>query len=73
MSTTFTIRIPRELKEKMEQNPAEWSQEVRDFLEERVKQIELMKTLKEIEERAEKRKTKIDSTLLMREDRERQA
>jgi hypothetical protein len=73
MSTTFTIRIPRELKEKMAKNPAEWSQEVRDFLEERVKQIELMKTLQEIEPRAEKRKTKTDSTVLIREDRERRA
>ncbi|MGB9914265.1 MAG: CopG family transcriptional regulator [Candidatus Bathyarchaeales archaeon] len=71
MSTTFTVRIPRELKEKMEQNPIEWSQEVRAFLEERVKQIELLKTLQEIEKRAEKRKTKTDSTLLIREERER--
>jgi len=73
MSTTFTIRIPRELKEKMEKNPAEWSQEVRGFIEEKVRQIELMKTLQEIELRAEKRKTKTDSTILIREDRERRA
>lgn len=73
MSTTFTIRIPRDLKEKMKQNPAEWSQEVRAFLEERVKQIELMKTLQEIGKRAEKRKTKTESAKLIREDRERQA
>jgi hypothetical protein len=72
MSSTFTVRIPQELKKKMEKNPAEWSQEVRDFLEERVKQMELMKTLQEIEHRAEKRKTKIDSVSLIREDRERQ-
>jgi hypothetical protein len=72
MSATFTIRIPQELKKKMEKNPAEWSQEVRDFLEERVKQMELLKTLQEIEQRAEKRKTKIDSVSLIREDRERQ-
>jgi hypothetical protein len=73
MSTTFTVRIPRELKEKMEKNPAEWSREVRDFLEERIKQIELMKTLQEVELRAEKRKTRTDSTALIREDRERRA
>ena len=72
LSTTFTIRIPRELKEKMDKNPAEWSQEVRDFLAERVKQMELLKTLQEIEPRAEKRRTKADSTILIREDRERQ-
>jgi hypothetical protein len=71
MSSTYTIRIPRDLKEKMEKNPEEWSVEIRNFLEERVKQIELMKTLQQIESRAEKRKTKTDSTILIREDRER--
>ena len=71
MSSTYTLRIPRDLKEKMMQNPAEWSLEIRNFLEERVKQVELMKTIKQIESRAEKRNTKVDSTLLIREDRER--
>jgi hypothetical protein len=55
----------------MEKNPAEWSQEIRDFLEARVKQMEMMKTLRGIESRAESRKTKTDSTTLIREDRER--
>jgi hypothetical protein len=71
MSETFSVRIPRELKEKLEANPADWSQEVRDFLTERIKQKELLKTLNEIENRAEKRKTKINSVTLIREDRER--
>jgi hypothetical protein len=71
MSSTYTIRIPRDLKEKMEKNPEEWSQEIRNFLEERVKQIELIKTIQQIESRAEKRKTKADSAILIREDRER--
>jgi len=71
MSETFSVRIPRELKEKIEQNPADWSQEVRDFLSERVKQKELLAILKEIDAGPEKRKTKIDSTALIREDRER--
>ena len=71
MSTTLSIRIPRALKKKMEKNPAEWSQEIRSFLEQRIKQIELMKTLSEVEARAEKRKTKTDSVIFIREDRER--
>jgi len=71
MSTTITIRIPRELKEKMKKNPAQWSEEVRKFIEEKIKHLELLKTLEEIEPRAEKRQTKIDSTTLIREDRER--
>ncbi|HYA77968.1 MAG TPA: hypothetical protein VEF91_04555 [Verrucomicrobiae bacterium] len=72
MSSTYTIRIPRDLKEKMEKNPEEeWSREIRNFLEEKVKQIELVKTIQQIETRAENRKTKTDSTILIREDRER--
>jgi hypothetical protein len=39
--------------------------------EERVKQIELLKTIQQMESRAEKRKTEVDSTVLIREDRER--
>ena len=72
MSSVYTIRIPRDLKEKMEKNPEEeWSREIRNFLEEKVKQIELVKTIQQIETRAENRKTKTDSTILIREDRER--
>jgi hypothetical protein len=72
MSSTYTIRIPRDLKEKMKRSPEEeWSREIRCFLEERVRQIELMKAIAQIESRAEGRKTKSDSTSLIREDRER--
>jgi hypothetical protein len=72
MSETFSVRIPRELKEKIDQNPADWSQEVRNFLTERVKQLELLKILQQLDSQPNTRKTKVDSTLLIREDRERQ-
>jgi hypothetical protein len=71
MSVTFSVRIPRELKEKIEQNPADWSQEVRDFLNERIKQMELLKIIQELDNQPDKRKTKIDSATLIRQDRER--
>jgi hypothetical protein len=71
MSETFSVRIPRELKQKIDQNPADWSQEVRTFLTERVKQLELLKILQELDNQPDQRKTKIDSTQLIREDRER--
>lgn len=71
MSTTFTIRISKELKEKMKKLNAEWSEEVRRFIEQRVKHLELIKTIEEIKLRAEKRRVKTDSTRLIREDRER--
>jgi len=71
MSATITIRIPRKLKEKMKQNPVKWSEEVRSFIEERIKHLEMQKILQEIETRAEKRQAKTDSAILIREDRER--
>ena len=71
MSTTFTIRISKELKEKMKKLNAEWSEEVRRFIEQRVKHLELIETIEEIKLRAEKRRVKTDSTRLIREDRER--
>jgi len=73
MSSTFTVRIPRELKEKMKELPVEWSEEVRRFIEERVKHLELIRTIEDIELRAERRRLRVDSTKLIREDRERSA
>lgn len=71
MSSTFTIRIPRELKEKMKRLNMEWGKEIRRFIEERVRNLELMKVIEDVEHRAEKRRVKLDSTILIREDRER--
>jgi len=71
MSSTFTVRIPRELKEKMKKLPVEWSEEVRRFIEEKVKRLELMGAIEEIELRVEKRRLRVNSAKLIREDRER--
>jgi len=71
MSSTFTVRIPRELKEKMKKLPVEWSEEVRRFIEEKVKRLELMGAIEEIELRVGKRRLRVDSAKLIREDRER--
>ena len=49
----------------------EWSEEVRGFIEERVKHLELIKVIEEAGSRAKKRKAKVDSTILIRKDRER--
>jgi len=65
------VRIPRELKEKMKKLPVEWSEEVRRFIEEKVKRLELMGAIEEIELRVEKRRLRVDSAKLIREDRER--
>ena len=46
-----------------------WSEEVEASLK-RVKRLELMKTIEEIEPRAKRRRVRVDSTRLIREDRE---
>jgi len=71
MSATFTIRIPRELKERMRRLPVEWSEEIRLFIEERVKQLELMRIIEDLELRSKRRGLRVDSARLIREDRER--
>ncbi|MBS7658910.1 MAG: hypothetical protein QW487_08015 [Candidatus Bathyarchaeia archaeon] len=71
MSSTFTVRISKELKEKMQKLPIKWSEEIRGFIESKIKQLELAKKIESIKVKAEKRKVKIDSTILIREDRER--
>ncbi len=71
MSEVLSIRIPKELKEKMRKYSfVNWSEEIRRFIEERVKMLELLEVLDHIEEEARKRKVKVDSTILIREDRE---
>jgi len=67
----LAIRIPKELKEKMRKIQVEWSKEIRCFIEERIKQFELMETIRDAELKAEKRKAQVDSTILIRGDRER--
>jgi hypothetical protein len=57
-------------QQKIEAIPADWNQEIQNFLTERIKQIELLKTLQELDSQPDK--TKANSTALIREDRERQ-
>ena len=71
VSSTFTVRIPEELREKMRRYPVEWGEEVRRFIEARIRQLELAETIRSVGRRAERRKVKVDSTGLIREDRER--
>ena len=49
----------------------DWSDEIRKFLEERVRTLDLLEVLDDIEEEARKRRVKVNSAILIREDRER--
>ncbi|MCW4000992.1 MAG: hypothetical protein NWE93_12205 [Candidatus Bathyarchaeota archaeon] len=70
MSETFSVRIPKELKEKIQATPNDWNQEIQNFLTERIKQLEIIKTLDDIQKHAQQRTTKTDSVTLIREERE---
>lgn len=71
MSEIITVRVPRELKEKMRRYENGWSEEIRDFIESRIKQLELKELIDEVVEDPRRPKVKGDSTRLIREDRER--
>ena len=69
MSVTLTVRIPRELKERMSKFNIDWSEEIRRFLEERVAQLEALQLLDEIEKKASNSRAVSDSVKIIREDR----
>ena len=70
MSDVVSIRVPKELKEKMRKYRIDWSREIREFIEERIRTLELLELLESIEERAKRRRTRVDSAKLIREARE---
>lgn len=70
MSDVVSVRVSRKLKEKMRRYRVDWSEEIRRFLEERVRVLELLEVLDSIEEKAEKRRTRVDSVKLIGETRE---
>ena len=51
MSVTVSFRIPRELKRKMDElrGIINWSEEVRRFIERRIREYEQMKAIEELE------------------------
>jgi len=69
-SDIISIRIPRELKEKMRRYRVNWSDEIRRFIENRIRALELVEVLDEIESRVEKPRVRVDSVVLIRESRE---
>ncbi|HEX9913981.1 MAG TPA: VapB-type antitoxin [Candidatus Bathyarchaeia archaeon] len=71
MPSTYTIRLPEKLREKMSKADTNWGEEIRAFIEERVRCLELVEVIEEMRERAERRRLTVDSTSLIREDRER--
>ena len=50
----LSIRVPKELKERMKRYRVDWSKEIRTFIEERVKALEFLDLLNSVEKNAER-------------------
>ncbi len=72
MQDVFSIRIPKELKEKMKEYAnVNWKEVIIESIEEKIKQLEAGKILREIEEMNKEIKTsKIPAWKMIREDRD---
>jgi hypothetical protein len=69
-SDVVVIRVPKELKKRMKNARINWSEEIRAFIERRLRRYELHNMLKIVRERSRGRRVSVDSTKLIREDRE---
>lgn len=67
----FSIRVPKELKEKMRRLDLDWSQYLRDVIKKRIKQEKIKQACQEMDELRKKTAgAKFDSVKAIREARE---
>ena len=69
-SDLIVIRVLKQLKKRMKNARINWCEEIRAFIERRLRSYELYNMLKTIKEGSRKRKVFTDSSKLIREDRE---
>jgi hypothetical protein len=69
-NSVMTIRISKEVQAKMKKYKGNWSQEVRDYIESRIKARELEEVLAKIGKANKHRRITPNSTQLIREDRD---
>lgn len=70
MSSNLTIRIPEATKELMKSTGINWSEDIRKYIDARVKSLELKKFLSENLPVKRQRASDTDSTSLIRKDRD---
>ncbi len=72
MSSVYSVRLPKKLKEQMEQlDNVDWQSEARSFLEERVRKERINRQIEEAKKNKGRMKVTLDVASLIREDRER--
>lgn len=70
MTEVITLRVSTETKKLMKEIDVNWSEELRKYIEARIKSFKLHKMLPLIYKNADKIKVNGDSTILVREDRD---
>ena len=72
MSSVYSIRMPSKLKKELDSlgQAVNWQEEIRAFLEERVRKERIKKQLEAARKNKERMKTALDVADLMRQDRE---
>ncbi len=70
MESVITIRVPRALQMKMKKHKKNWSKEIRDYIETKIKAIELAELLDKIHNKVKRAKITSDSTIIIRQERD---
>jgi len=70
MTEVITLRVSSETKKLMKEMDVNWSEDIRNYIEARIKSFRLHQVLPQIYKTADKIKVKGDSTILIREDRD---
>ncbi len=70
MSEVITIRVPKSVKMLMKESDINWSEDIRRYIESRAKSLHLHKLLKRMKPVKTTGKNPVDSTVLIREDRD---
>lgn len=70
MEETLTIRLASETKEEMGDYKLNWSEEIRNYIESKLKKLKMLKTLEKMKANAKSMKVKVDSSDIIREYRD---
>jgi len=72
MSSTFSIRIPKKLKEEMKKySKVDWANEIRKYIQKKIRELKLEEILTKAKSLRQQMKVEVNHVELIREDRER--
>ena len=72
MSSVYSVRVPKKLKDEIDNfGDIDWQNETREFLEKRVRKERIKRQIEEARKNKERMKVTLDVATLIREDRER--